>query len=339
MPFVWRSSFDVVTLGAATQDLFLRSSALEEMPSADAPDGWRACIPFGTKLNVEEMHTTSGGGATNTAVTFARYGLKTACITRIGKDQIGANILDELKREHIQTQCIQYDPTHKTASSVILLSGSGHRAILTYRGASSHLSTKHIPWPSLRTTWLYLTSVGGDLALLKHVFGFARTHNVHVAWNPGTAELEQGLRKLSPLLKQTETLILNREEAALITELPSRHLSQLFQKLGRYPLNTTIITDGQRGAFAQQRQEKDVWFAPTLPAQRINTTGAGDAFGSGYVAAIIRGKSPKTALQIATLNATGVVSHMGPKTGILRRFPSDAECHAVAISRVTTRTL
>ncbi len=335
----FRSSFDVITLGAAVQDIFLRSSLLEETPNSEAPDGLNVCIPFGAKLNVEEMHITSGGGATNAAVTFARYGLKAACICRIGNDQIGANIVDELKRERIGTHFIQKDSVRKTGSSVIILSGAGHRAILTHRGAAGHLSAKEIHWSSLKTKWLYITSVAGDIGLLKHAFGYARKHHVQVAWNPGKAELEEGLRKLSPLFKQTDILIMNREEAACVTELPGRHLGPIFQKLGRYPLRSLVITDGQKGAYAQYKREKEYYFAPIIPADRVNTTGAGDAFGSGVVGALIKELDISEALQVGTLNATGVITHMGAKTGILRHLPTQQAREAVRISRLPLRSL
>lgn len=335
----FRSSFDIITLGSATQDLFLRSPALEEVPDRDAPDGLEVCLPFGAKIDVKEMHTTSGGGATNAAVTFSRYGLKTGCICRVGKDQFAANILDELTREKISTRFVQQDETRKTACSVILLSGSGHRAILTHRGASAHLSGAQIPWSSLRTPWFYLTSVAGDLTLLKQVFTFAQKQHIRIAWNPGKAELEAGLRKLSPFLKQTSVLLVNREEAALVTELPPRHLGKIFQKLGRYPSQATMITDGQKGAYAQEKQDKQIIFAPILPTHRINTTGAGDAFGSACVASLLHGRSLEEAMKVGVLNATSVVSHMGAKTGVLKHFPSLTEARVVHTSRIALLSL
>ncbi len=334
-----RSSFDVITVGAATQDIFLRSPHLEETPNADAPDGLNVCIPFGAKINIEEMHITSGGGATNAAVTFARYGLKTACLCRIGNDQIGANIIDELRREKVSSRFVQKDRAHKTACSVILLSGGGHRAILTHRGASSHLSSTQIPWSSLRTRWIYLTSVAGDLDLVKQVFKFARTQKINIAWNPGQAELNHGLRKLSPLFKQTKILLLNREESALVSELPARHLRAIFQKLGRLPETATIITDGQKGAYAYHKDKKVYLFAPILSADRINSTGAGDAFGSGCISAFIKGTKLDEALQVGTLNATGVISHMGAKTGILHHLPTERERKIVHIKQLSPSAL
>src|SRR5438128_1388556 len=88
-------SFDVVTIGAATQDVFLQSSSFEEVRNPYAPDGLDACLPLGSKINLHDITLASGGGASNAAVAFARFGLKTACVTRVGTDGAGDTIQAE----------------------------------------------------------------------------------------------------------------------------------------------------------------------------------------------------------------------------------------------------
>lgn len=53
----------------------------------------------------------------------------------------------------------------------------------------------------------------------------------------------------------------------------------------------------------------------------MNTTGAGDAFGSAFVATLAKGLYLDDALRAGLLNALGVVTHMGAKAGILKKFP------------------
>lgn len=329
-----RSSFDVITVGAAVQDTYVRSKALEEIRDPHAPDGLDVRMPFGAKIEVQDYHVLSGGGATNAAVTFARMGLKTGCICRMGQDRIGTALVDELKQEHIATTFVQYDANHNTGASVILLSGTGHRVILTHRGASAHIATHVLPWSRMHTQWLYIASVADNLPLLKELFAHAAKQHLRVAWNPGGGELTEGLRKLTPFLKQTDVLILNREEASLLSELPQRHLKQMFKKLSRYPRYATLITDGQKGAYAQF--ESTIFYTPAIASERVNTTGAGDAFGSGFISGLIHQLDIEDALRLAALNAAGVVSHMGPKTGILKRLPSAKERSRV---HITTPTL
>ncbi len=329
--------FDILTIGSATQDVFLRSSALEEHHDDVAPDGIAACFSMGSKMLIEELTFATGGGATNAAVTFARQGRKTACLTRIGKDEVGKLVLADLKRERVNTDFVQHDPKAKTAYSIILLSGSGHRAIFTHRGASRNLDLKRFPWHHWTkrigrgkvANWIYLTSLGGDLKALKDVFAHAARSKTAVAWNPGNKELERGMKTLAPFIRQSDIFSLNREEAATLAGVNAQDTKAILKALGDLPKGAFLLTDGQHGAYV--RTGGKTLFAGALPAKRVNTTGAGDAFGSGFAASWMKKQDARRALAAAMLNATGIITHMGAKAGILKHAPNERDLKRVKI--------
>ncbi|MFA5184877.1 MAG: carbohydrate kinase family protein [Patescibacteria group bacterium] len=326
------SRFDVVTIGAATRDVFVRSKHLERRNDVRAPDGFDTCLPMGAKIPVDELVFETGGGGTNAAVTFSRFGLKTACVTRVGDDLGGHEIKDQLKREKINTSAVQVDKKDKTAYSIILLSGHGSRAILVSRGASSNLDAKSIPWKKLDAEWIYLTSVAGNSKALDEIFRHARTSRKHIAWNPGNGEIELGFKKLLPHLMQTDILILNREEAAALADTSSRDLNGILKMLGALPRLCLIVTDGANGAYVNARGT--AWSAHALDGKVINTTGAGDAFGSAFTATVIMTGDLVMALKAGTRNSFGVVTHMGAKAGILKSFPSSKEVSKVKVKQL-----
>lgn len=320
--------FDILTIGSATQDVFVRSSALEEHHDNASPDGIAACFLMGSKMSADELTFSSGGGATNAATTFARWGLKTACLTRLGTDRIGEDVLQDLKRERIDTRYIQKDKKLQTAYSIVLLSGTGHRAIFTHRGASAALDRKAFPWQhwtkklakTRNANWIYLTSLGGDMKALNDIFEHAACTKTRIAWNPGNKELEKGLKALKKYLVQTDILSLNLEEAEQLGGI---------KLIGDLPREALLMTEGQRGATV--RAQGKTLFAPAMKAKRVNTTGAGDACGSGFVASWIRKPDPRAALADAMLNANGVVTHMGAHAGILKHRPNQKERAKVKI--------
>jgi len=319
--------FDVITIGSATQDVFVKSHGWKERPDGSAPDGVDACIPLGSKLGIDELVFATGGGATNAAVTFARFGLKTACFSRVGSDEVGDSIIRQLKAERIDTNGIQRDAKEATAYSIILVSGEGYRGILTHRGAANLIDAKQFPWNRsgkivnrpYKAKWIYLTSLGGDLKPVKSIFEHAKKMGARVAWNPGNAELELGRSRLLPFLKQADIILLNREEAAQLANLAPRFLDQILEKLGAHPRQALVVTDGKYGAHV--RAHGATLYAPALKGRRLNTTGAGDAFGSGFVGAVAKGYYLDDALRVGLMNAIGVVTHMGAKAGILKKFP------------------
>lgn len=320
--------FDVITIGAATRDVFLRSKAWEIKEDPKSPTGFNQCLPLGAKVPVDDILFTTGGGATNAAVTFARMGRhRVATVCRIGaKDSGGHAVLEDLRRERVATTFVQQDRARHTAYSLILLAGSGERTILVHRGAAEHLEATRIPWRQLRTRWFSVTSLGGNLALFRKILAHARRTGAKVAWNPGSGELAAGWDIVAPLARQVDVFNLNREEAASVTGLEVKNLQGVLTTLcgacgiGRPTRGFILVTDGARGAYACDGCT--VWFLPGRKVKAVNTTGAGDAFGSAFVLGIIRGFTPPDALRLAMANAEGVITHMGAKAGILRRMPS-----------------
>lgn len=328
--------FDVLTIGSATQDVFVRSKDWEEEKDPASPTGIDACFPMGAKLGIEELFIGTGGGATNAAATFGSLGLKTAAVARVGTGPIADFIREELKRFKVNTAFFQIDKKYQTGYSIILLSKEGYRSILAYRGASNYLKPTQFPWKkqkTFKTKWLYLSSFGGRTELLKPVFTYAKKQNLKVAWNPGSKELESGIKKLKPFIKQTDVFQINREESSLLTDLPPRDTDGLLEGVGDLVKDIYVLTDGKKGAYVKRGEEE--YFVKTLPGKRVNTTGAGDAFCSGFVSGLLMKDDLDTAMRIAALNADGVVKEMGAKGGILKRAPSKRLLGKV---KITART-
>jgi len=303
------------------------------MRSSSAPDGWEACLPLGAKIPVDELAFETGGGATNAAATFGRFGFRTACVARVGRDAGGEAVRLALNDNDVSSHFLQFDPKERTAYSFILVAGSGSRAILVARGASKHIDAKAIPWTKLSSDWMYLTSLGGDEKLLRAILAEAKKSQRHLAWNPGNAEIELGIRKLTPFLMQTDILIMNREEAACLADVSPKHLDAIIAKLGSLPRMALVITDGKDGAYATSRGI--TWFAAAIKGKAVNTTGAGDAFGSAFTASMMRDSDIVHALKAGSANAFGVISQMGAKVGILKHFPTPSELSKARVKELT----
>ncbi len=322
----------VLTIGAAVTDVFVKSEQFDLHKDTKAADGLDVCFALGAKIALDDVLIETGGGATNAAVTFSRFGLHTSCVSRIGHDLNGRDILERLVQEGIETTPIQFDPKEKTGYSIILLSGAGYRSILTFRGAARFLEAKRIDWKAIHPDWVYLTSVAGNQLFLKQTFAQITKRKIHCAWNPGNAELQLGLQALTPWLMQTDILILNRQEAAELAGVAPRHLEAILHRLSTFPRQALIVTDGEHGAYVHARGT--LWYAPALMGKRVNTTGAGDAFGSAIVAATIVSGNLEIGLRAGMLNSFGVITHMGAKAGILSQYPTEKDLQKVGIRKI-----
>lgn len=321
--------FDVITIGAATRDVFLRSKAIKIVRDASFSTGEGECFALGSKIDVDEIVFETGGGATNAAVSFARQGFATAFAGKIGaEDARGREIVSALKTEGVDVSVVAHDKKKSTAYSVLLLTSRGERTVLVYRGASADFQPTDFPWRSMRSRWLYVSSLAGKLPILHKIWRHAATTGAQIAWDPGVGELALGYDRLLPFLKQTAILHINQEEAARLMGFGYEQDEASFDRIRMIVGGVTIVTGGTEGALAGTATSS--WRSGTHTIQVVDTTGAGDAFTSGFTGMYLRTKGdiPKS-LQYATANAESVIRYIGAKRGLL---------HTKSISRPVTVT-
>ena len=214
------SRLDFVCVGSATQDVFVRSDASQILTLSDLREERRLlCFDYGAKISVENIEFTTGGGATNAAVSLARLGARAAFLGKIGLDEIGQLVLKELADGGVDISYHLSSAEQPTGYSVILTSYEGDRTVLTHRGASAEIAADDIDWAFLdRAARLYVTSLSGRSAdVLAPLAEAASAAGVKLILNPGSAQLGGGLDALRGVLAVTDVLLLNKEEASRLT--------------------------------------------------------------------------------------------------------------------------
>jgi sugar/nucleoside kinase (ribokinase family) len=302
----------ILTFGASAQDVFLTGKALHARRDVRSRD-YVEQFPLGGKVDIEKVYFETGGGATNGAVTFARQGLKVGYVGKIGHDPAGTEVLHVLRKEGVHTDRVVTDPRLSTGYSVILLAPSGERTILSHRGASHELKAKDIAIRTLEADWFYITSLAGNFDLLSRLLKHANTRGIKVAIDPGAAELDQP-KKLKSLLPLITVLKANAEELAQI--FGGINVRETVSKAANH-CPYVIGTDGAAGAYAAFSGQL-YQVGQYQKVKPIDRTGAGDAFGSGFVAGLAKGLAIEDALTLASANATSVVTQIGAKPGILK---------------------
>ena len=303
----------ILTLGSALQDLYLIDHD-DLTPTNIGNEAIFGKVLVGSKVEIDKICYEVGGGGVNSAITFARSGHEVIFVGNIGKDPAGTAIVRALDREGVDTSYINYLERKSTGTSVILLdSKSGERTILTCRGASNQFGNfSEGDLELAQPDWLYATTLHGDLDTLKRFFKKAHEMGVKIMFNPGKKELESP-EELTDLLDYVDVLNVNKYEAATI--VPGTMLTELLYRLNNY-VETVIITDGAMGGIAGNRDE--VYRFGIYEDRKVkDTTGAGDAFGSGFLARYSMGKTFRNSLIFASANSTAVVTRLGANKGIL----------------------
>jgi len=298
--------FDVISIGAAIVDIFVKSDEF-------ILDNNLLSLKASSKNEISQNLITSGGGATNSAVSFSRLGLKSIPVSLIGTDHLCNFITGDLKTNKISPNLLIKDSSNPTDFSIILVAPDGSRSILTNRG-NSRLEESQIDWNKLaKTKWFYITSLEGNLDLLEKLIGFAKENNIKIAINPGNQELAKP-KKIIPLLKFVDFLLLNRTEGEMLTELEFDN-DQFWPKLLSFKPQIIAVTDGRNGAYVITPNSH--LFSPIITIKPVDETGAGDAFGSAFVAGLIHKLDPQQALFWGIKNSASVVTKLGAKSGLL----------------------
>ncbi|MBD3355460.1 carbohydrate kinase family protein [Candidatus Woesearchaeota archaeon] len=296
--------YDVITIGSATIDVF-----------ADIDPKFKQ-INLGDKVLIKEIEFQTGGGGINPAVALSRMELNTAFLGKLGHDHNAFKIIHELKKEDVNV--IKTAPSKKRTSYSVIVSSKKEkdRVLFTYKGASDDLRYDEIKISELDTKWIYLaTMLKRSFRTAKKIAGYAKKNNINLLFNPSTYLAKQGKRKLKPILDAASIIILNKSEAGLLLKSRSNKIKTLAKGLYNLGPKIVVITEGSKGVAAYDGSE-----IYTLPAYNVkvkNTTGAGDAFASGFLAGIIKNQDIPHALKLGNANSASVVQYFGTKNKLL----------------------
>jgi ribokinase len=306
--------FDVITVGSNTLDVFAKTDA--KLIRAKTEHGSEEFIayPTGSKILITQLDFFTGGGGTNTAVSFARLGLKTAYLGKIGKDDNGLKIFKELQAEKVQFIGTLGD---LTGYSVVLDSMHEDRTILTFKGCNNDLSFNEVDPNHLKTKWFYFSSMmGKSFETIEKLSRIAKVDGIKVAFNPSAYQVRQR-EMLTTILLNTTVLIFNREEARILLRTEA-HMDVMLKKIRELGPKIVVITDGKHGVYVYDGN----WFwhaNPRKDVKIVETTGAGDTFASTFIAGFIMNKPMEDCIRMGMLNAESNIAAYGAKNILLTR--------------------
>ncbi len=311
--------YDVITLGSATQDIFMSSPDFQVLENECFITKKGLCVPLGSKMKMKDTRLAMGGCGTNAAVTFARQELKVAYLGMIGKDVFGVTVKDELNKQGVSSDLLIESDKHSTAFSVILSVPDTGRSILKRLGACHEMTDEDIPFDKIDAKWIYAGSLSGEAyKSLDKLFDFAVKNGIKVAASPvGQSQLGEGLERTRGLLDKVNILIVNQEEAARLTQMDFNHEEEMIKKLEEWVNGIIVMTKGPEGVVVSDGKHR---YSAGIPeSDLVDRTGAGDAFSSAFLAGYMENEDIIHAIQLATANATSVLQKMGAANGLLKK--------------------
>ena len=282
--------------------------------------------PSGMSQPLEDIELAPGGNSINTAVALARLGVSVGVAAAIGNDRFGRFIRERVRAEGIDDAGLVTLPDAKTSTSIVLVETNGERRFLHLRGVSAFFSGRNLDWGQVEGSRIFHYASAFAIptfdeesieSALKRARELGCLTSMNICWDVRG----RWLKLIQPALAHTDFIFPNWEEGRQLTgESEPTAIAGRLRELG---VKTVIVKLGAEGCYVESSEGS--FTSPGFTVQSVDTTGAGDCFAAGFLAAICRGQSLPLAARQA--NATGALATLGlggaasaPSRGQLEKF-------------------
>jgi ribokinase len=266
-----------------------------------------------------DFHLIPGGKGANQAVSVGKLQAEVWMIGRVGRDQFGQALLDNLCRAGVNHDCVIQDEEAATGIALITVEASGQNNIVLASGANMRVTAADMEAAEsvIAGSSMLLTQLETPVPAVQRAVELAKKHGVITVLNPAPAQpLPESL------LCWVDYLVPNETETSLLTGLPvetAQQFAAAAQRLRQMGVGTVILTLGSRGAYLSTAGGDELF--PSFPVQAVDTTAAGDAFMGGFAVALAEGAP--LALAVRRGNASGALS--ATRLGAQPSMPTRAE--------------
>ena len=301
-------NYQCTVIGDIALDRFLLAPDITILPSPSNPGNFILNLEIGHKIPVSQVYDSIGGNAYNITYGLSLLGISTALVASIGEDSLSNYIIDSINNLNLNTEHIVKTVNSGVNQSTIL-SINGERIVF------SHHQPKDYTNLSLPTSeWLYITSLSkGSEPILENIV--ANSNDYKLVFNPGSYLMKHNLDLIHQIIPKTKILFVNKEEAQHIINSADENMVNLIQSLHNMGAKIVAITDGNHGAYVSNNENR--LYLPARQVDKKETTGAGDAFAAGFLAAFIqRNEDISQALKWGIIQSSSVLREVGSVNGL-----------------------
>lgn len=257
----------------------------------------------------------SGGSAANTLAGMAALGARTQFVGRVADDQLGRVFAHDIRAAGVDFATPASTGGAPTGRCLIIVTPDGDRTMNTFLGACQELSEADLDEATVAAAEIlylegYLWDPAAPRAAMRKAISIARANNRKVAMTLSDVFCVEGYRAdFQALLESHVDLVFGNEHE--VCALYQTDLDTAMAELAKHSC-TTVVTRSAQGAVVIEGGRRHV--IPAEPASRVlDTTGAGDLFAGGFMAAMVEGRSLPDCARVGCIAAAEVISHYGAR--------------------------
>lgn len=276
---------------------------------------------------LQQISMTIGGDAINEATIMSRLGHRIGLMSMVGRDAVGNFIIEHCEKNGIDYSGIKVREGIDTSINVGLVTADGERTFVTNRNGSLwKMTIDDVDLSRLgEARLLSLASIFNnpllDCQALVKIFQEAKAQDMIICADMIKARLGETLDDIREALGYVDYFFPNYDEACLMTE--ETELEKIADKFLDCGIQHVVIKTGKKGCYIKS-QDGSVLEVPAMKGiTAIDTIGAGDNFASGFITAILEGKSLKECAEFANVTASISVQSIGATTGVQKREQVD----------------
>jgi len=277
---------DILVVGSLNADLVVRTLHFPQP---------------GETISGDDLQVIPGGKGANQAVAASRLGTNVSMLGRVGKDNFGDFLLDNLKLNNVDSQLVQRDDS-STGTAIIVVNANGQNSIVLSPGANGKVSSSDIERASFSSFKLLLLQLEIPTPAVLSAAKLAKQNNIRIILNPAPAkELPNDLIALADLIIPNET------ELSLLTNQPVNDVTSAelaARKLLELGAQNVVVTLGEKGALIVTKESAH--HIPPFKVDVVDTTAAGDAFIGGLATSLLQNKTLEDAVRFGC--ATGALA-------------------------------
>ncbi len=269
----------------------------------------------GEERFVTAFEECPGGSAANTAAGLARLGLRVGYIGKVAQDREGMLLLEDFKREGVDLRGIIVSKEGRSGTVMGYVDPKGERALYVDPGVNDTIGFEEIDLEYASSAeFLHFTSFVGEKPLeAQRRLVEALRGDVKLSFDPGDLYARKGLTALKPIIRRSFAVLPNEREIRLLTGRDYEDGARILMGEG---VHAVAVKLGGRGCYVTDGEESHL--IEPFRVEVVDTTGAGDAFCTGFLYGLIKRKDLYECGRLGNFVASRCIQRVGAREGLPR---------------------